>query len=163
MNKTLLVFKNELLTTIKRKSFIITLLMLPLVGMIFTLVIGNKDRSSGITNLVSSLTTPQEEVMSIGILDETNSITEIPEDLKDHIKLYSTQQAAERDLNSIKIKAFYLIPDDYVQQGEIIVYRPDFNPLSANNDNYLIENLINSALLSENLEIMSLVNTYPIF
>ncbi len=50
-----------------------------------------------------------------------------------------------------------------MQQGEIIVYRPDFNPLSANNDNYLIENLINSALLSENLEIMSLVNTYPIF
>ena len=163
MKKMLLVLKNELLMTIKRKSFIITLLMLPVVGLIFTLITGNREQSSGITDLISNLTSSQEEVVSIGLLDETNTILEIPEGQQDLIKLYGTLQAAESDLNSGAIGAYYLIPADYVQKGEIIVYRPDFNPLSASNDNYLVENLINSALLSENPVIMSLVNRYPNF
>lgn len=163
MKKTLIVLKNELLTTIKRKSFILTLIMLPVVGLIFTLVTGNRDQSSGLTSLISKITTSEEELLSVGLLDETNNIDEIPADLKDKIKLYNSKEAANLDLNSGKIKALYQIPDDYVQKGEIIVYRPDFNPLSAGSDNYLIESLINSALLSENQEIMSLVNIVPEF
>lgn len=163
MKKMFLVLKNELITTINRKSFIITLLMLPVVGLIFTLVTGNRDQSSGITNLVSSLTSSQEEVMSIGLLDETNNILVIPEDQQDSIRLYDTRQAAESDLNSGIIRAYYLIPENYVQNGEIFVYRPDFNPLSGTNDNYVVEYLINSALLSKNPEIMSLVTKYPEF
>ncbi len=163
MKKTLIVLKNELLTTIKRKSFILTLLLLPLIGLIFTLVVGNRDQTSGITSLISKLTTTEEEKLSIGLLDNTKNITEIPDELKDQIKLYTTQESAHVDLDSGIIKAFYFIPENYLQKGEIIVYRPDFNPLSATNDNDLIEMLINSALLSENPEIMNLVNTIPEF
>lgn len=163
MKKTLIVLNNELLTTIKRKSFILTLLLLPLIGLIFTLVIGNRDQTSGITSLISQLTTSEEEKLSIGLLDETQNITKIPDELKDQIKLYTTQASANVDLDSGIIKAFYFIPEDYIQKGEIVVYRPDFNPLSAGNDNYLIETLINSALLSEKPEIMNLVNTFPEF
>ncbi|PKO09903.1 MAG: hypothetical protein CVU40_08435 [Chloroflexi bacterium HGW-Chloroflexi-2] len=163
MKKTLIVLKNELLTTIKRKSFILTLLLLPLIGLIFTLVVGNRDQTSGITSLISKLTTTEEEKLSIGLLDDTRNITKIPDELKDQIKLYTTKESANIDLGSGFIKAFYFIPEDYVQKGEIVVYRPDFNPLSAGNDNYLIETLINSALLSENPEIMNLVSTAPKF
>jgi ABC-2 type transport system permease protein len=163
MKKTLIVLKNELLTTIKRKSFILTLLLPPLIGLIFTLVVGNRDQTSGITSLISKLTTTEEEKLSIGLLDDTRNITKIPDELKDLIKLYTTKESANIDLGSGFIKAFYFIPEDYVQKGEIVVYRPDFNPLSAGNDNYLIETLINSALLSENPEIMNLVSTAPKF
>jgi ABC-2 type transport system permease protein len=163
MKKTLIVLKNELLTTIKRTSFILTLLLLPLIGLIFTLVVGNRDQTSGITSLISKLTTTEEEKLSIGLLDDTRNITKIPDELKDQIKLYTTKESANIDLGSGFIKAFYFIPEDYVQKGEIVVYRPDFNPLSAGNDNYLIETLINSALLSENPEIMNLVSTAPKF
>ena len=163
MKKTFIVLKNELLTTIKRKSFILALLLLPLIGLIFTLVVGNRDQTSGITSLISKLTTTEEEKLSIGLLDNTQNITEIPDELRDQIKLYITQESANVDLDSGIIKAFYFIPEDYVQKGEIVVYRPDFNPLSAGNDNYLIETLINSALLSENPKIMNLVNTFPEF
>jgi ABC-2 type transport system permease protein len=134
-----------------------------LIGLIFTIVVGNRDQTSGITTILSRLTTTEEEKLSIGLLDETKNITEIQDDLKDYIKLYTTQESANVDLDSGIIKAFYFIPGDYVQKGEIVVYRPDFNPLSADNDNYLIETLINSALLSENPEIMNLVNTFPEF
>jgi len=163
MKKTLIVLKNELLTTIKRKSFILTLLLLPLIGLIFTLVIGNRNQSSGISSIISKLTTSEEEILSIGLLDETKNIIEVPDELQDQIKLYTNRETADLDLDSGTIKALYLIPIDYVQNGEIVVYRPDFNPLSAGNDNYLVETLINSALLSENPEILNLVNTVPKF
>jgi ABC-2 type transport system permease protein len=163
MKKTFIVLRNELITTIKRKSFILTLLLLPLIGLIISLVIGNRDQSSGITSIISRLTTSEEENLSIGLLDETKTITEIPDELNDRIKFYSDKEVANLDLDSGMIKAFYFIPGDYVQKGEIVVYRPDFNPLSAGNDNYVIERLINSALLSENPEIMNLVNTFPEF
>jgi len=163
MKKTFIVLRNELITTIKRKSFILTLLLLPLIGLIISLVIGNRDQSSGITSIISRLTTSEEENLSIGLLDETKTITEIPDELNDRIKFYSDKEVANLDLDSGMIKAFYFIPGDYVQKGEIVVYRPDFNSLSAGNDNYLIERLINSALLSENPEIMNLVNTFPEF
>ena len=163
MKKTFIVLRNELITTIKRKSFILTLLLLPLIGLIISLVIGNRDQSSGITSIISRLTTSEEENLSIGLLDETKTITEIPDELNDRIKFYSDKEVANLDLDSGMIKAFYFIPGDYVQKGEIVVYRPDFNSLSAGNDNYVIERLINSALLSENPEIMNLVNTFPEF
>lgn len=163
MKKTLIVLKNEFLTTIKRKSFLLTLLLLPLIGLIITLVIGNRDQTSGITSLISKLTTTEEENLSVGLLDDTQNISKIPDELKDQINLYTTQESANIDLDSGIIKAFYFIPKDYVQKGEIVVYRPDFNPLSADNENYLIETLINSALLSKNPEIMNLVNTVPEF
>jgi ABC-2 type transport system permease protein len=163
MKKTIIVLKNELLTTIKRKSFIITLFMLPLVGFILILIVGNQNQSSGITSLVSKLTSSQEEVLPSGLLDKTDNIIDVPDNLKDKIKLYSSQQAAELDLNSGKIQAFYLIPDDYVQKGEIIVYRQEPNPLTAGNENNLVENLINSALLSGHPEIKNLVDLKPNF
>ncbi len=163
MKNTIIVLKNELLTTIKRKSFIITLFMLPLVGFILILIVGNQNQSSGITSLVSKLTSSQEEVLPSGLLDKTDNIIDVPDNLKDKIKLYSSQQAAELDLNSGKIQAFYLIPDDYVQKGEIIVYRQEPNPLTAGNENNLVENLINSALLSGHPEIKNLVDLKPNF
>lgn len=163
MKKTFIVLRNELISTIKRKSFILTLVLLPLIGLIISLLIGTRDQSSGITSIISKLTSSEEENLSIGLLDETKNITEIPDDLKDRIKFYTEKEAATLDLDSGIIKAFYFIPGDYVQKGEIVVYRPDFNPLSAGNDNYFIETLINTALLSENPEIMNLVSTAPKF
>lgn len=163
MRKTLIIFKNELLTTIKRKSFILTLFMLPLIGLIVTLVVGNRDQSSSITSLVSKLTASQEIVLPSGLVDETNKIVDIPDEMVDHLKLYPSQSTAKLDLNSGKINAIYLIPDDYVQKGEITVYRPDFNPLTGNNANNLVENLINFALLSGNPEVLNLMDTKPVF
>ncbi len=125
MKKTLIVLKNELLTTIKRKSFILTLLLLPLIGLIFTLVVGNRDQTSGITSLISKLTTTEEEKLSIGLLDNTKNITEIPDELKDQIKLYTTQESAHVDLDSGIIKAFYFIPEF---KTELLTPEPQRDP-----------------------------------
>jgi len=163
MKKTLLVLKNELLTTIKRKSFIFTLLLLPLVGLVVTLVIGNRDQTSAISTILSKLTVTEETSTLIGLLDETDHIKSITPELAGQILIYTTQESAVSDLESGKIKSFYIIPNDYIQNGEITVYRPDFNPLGAENDNEIIETIITAALIPEKSIISDLLSSSPEF
>lgn len=163
MNKTLLVLKNELLTTLKRKSFILTLILLPIIGLIVTILIGNRDQSSALTTIFSRLTVTEENTSLIGLLDNSENIKEIPSEFENQIKLFAGQEEANVALESGSIKAFYFIPEDYVQNGEIIVYRPDFNPLGAENDNALIESIITAKLVSRDPEVAKLVNFVPDF
>ena len=147
MNKTLLVLKNELLTTIKRKSFILTLLLLPIVGFVATLIIGNNSQTSGISTLLSEITAP-EEINSIGIVDHASILNEIPAEYSDTVFPFKSEDTANQELNNNKIKALYVIPNDYLESGDVIVYRPDFNPISTGDDNYLVSNIIKINLLA---------------
>jgi ABC-type Na+ efflux pump permease subunit len=48
MSKTWLVFRNEFISVITRKSFLITLFLFPIIGMVITLVIGGLQKSNRI-------------------------------------------------------------------------------------------------------------------
>jgi ABC-2 type transport system permease protein len=163
MKKTLIVFKNELISTINRKSFILTLVLFPIIGLIITLVIGNRDQSSVISTVLTQLTSTQDEILSLGVFDESRLIVNIPSDLQDKVKLFDSSKEADQALETSQIKAYYLIPTDYLEKGEIIVYRPDFNPLAAGDDNFLIEKIINSNLLVGHPEMEKLMSGPPNF
>lgn len=163
MNKTLQVFLNELKTTVWRKSFIITLLAVPLIGMIVTLLLGNRSESSNVSTLLIKLTDTKETSSKVGLVDETSIVENIPDDYIDSILLFETQYDASQALTKNRIKVFYVIPSDYIEMGEIVVYRPDFNPLSAGEDNNKIEDIIKMNLLKDQGQIANLVNSYPNF
>ena len=147
MNKTLLVFRNELLITVKRKSFILILFLLPLIGFIVTLIIGTS-RKEGTNNLVNQIFVSETPVNLLGVIDQSQLINSIPEEYKETLKQYDTQQKAEEDLNAGLISGFYLIEPDYIQTGKIILFKPDFNPLSNDNSNFVLEEVLDNQLLS---------------
>jgi ABC-2 type transport system permease protein len=163
MNKTLQVFLYELKTTILRKSFIITLLLIPLIGLIVTLVMGNRTENSGVATVLSKLTATEETTSMVGLVDESEIIKIISEDYNAVIQLYSTQFEANQALENKQIKAFYVIPIDYVDTGDVIVYRPDFNPLSADEDNFMVEKILSKNLLVDQNDLEALVIDYPNF
>jgi len=163
MNKTLQVFLYELKTTVLRKSFILTLLLIPLSGLIVTLVLGNRSDNSGVATILSSLTGTEEEISWIGLVDDSKLINTIPDDYSSSILLIPTEAEANQALENNQIKAFYVIPENYVESGDVFVYRPDFNPLSAGEDNYKIERVLNMNLLSDQNELKPLIIDYPDF
>lgn len=163
MNKTLQVFLYELKTTVLRKSFILTLLLIPLSGLIVTLVLGNRSDNSGVATILSSLTGTEEEISWIGLVDDSKLINTIPDDYSSSILLIPTEAEANQALENNQIKAFYVIPENYVEAGDVFVYRPDFNPLSAGEDNYKIERVLNMNLLSDQNELKPLIIDYPDF
>ncbi len=147
MNKTLLVFRNELLITIKRKSFILILFLLPLIGFLVTLIIGTSQKE-GTNNLVNQIFVSETPVNLLGVIDQSKLINSIPEEYKEILKQYDNQQKAEEDLNAGLISGFYLIEPDYIQTGKIILFKPDFNPLSNDNSNFILEEVLDNQLLA---------------
>jgi ABC-2 type transport system permease protein len=163
MNKTLQVFLYELKTTVLRKSFILTLLLIPLAGLIVTLVLGNRSENSGVATILSKLTGTEEEITMIGLVDDSKLINTIPKDYSASISFFPTELEANLALENNQIKAFYVIPENYIAAGDVFVYRPDFNPLSASGDNYIIEKILNINLLQDQKELQTLVVEYPDF
>ncbi len=163
MNKALQVFWYEIKTTIFRKSFIITLILIPLAGLVVTLFLGNRQQESAVSTILSKLTETKETSTIIGLVDNSGIIKTIPEEYQSSLQLFVTQTEANQSLENDQIKAFYLIPEDYIQKGVISVYRADFNPLSAGGDDYIIEDLLNFNLVSDQGEIGVLINEYPNF
>ena len=84
----------------------------------------------------------------MGIVDESKIIQSIPAEYQNNLKLYNSQSAAQSDLSSDQISGFYLIPSDYVKTGDVILYTKDFSPLSDNNLNQPVENMLTTSLLA---------------
>lgn len=150
MNKTFLVFKNELLTTIKRRSFILTLILIPLGGFILTWIIGGFGRNTQSQQISELLvpSTPQEQEV-YGLIDKNNLIDSIPQDYEDVVLPYDSEAEALSALKEDKITAYYIIEENYIEDGKITLVRPDFNPLGGNNASYMIEDILTRALLSD--------------
>ena len=147
MNKTLLVFRNELTTTLKRRSFILTLLLMPIIGFIVVLVIG-KSQSGGSDNIVNQIFETETKLTVMGIVDQSKIIQTIPATYQENLKQYDAQSAALSDLESGKISGYYLIASDYIKTGKVVLFTKDFSPFSNDNFNNTLENILTTSLLA---------------
>lgn len=144
MDKTLLIFKNELRTFVLRKSFLFVLLLGPAVGLILTLVINssNANASDGAPSPIAQFFSPDINRSLEGYVDLSGKITILPEHLADRLKAYPSEEAAAQALAGKEIVAYYLIPANVVEEGEIIYVRPDFNPISGEASSGVIVDLM---------------------
>ncbi len=144
MDKTLLIFKNEFRTYVLRKSFIFVLLLGPAVGLILTLIIqsANHNASSGAPSPIAQFFTPEINKSLEGYVDLSGRVTRIPENLSGRLKAFSSEELAAAALGRKEIVAYYLIPADVVDEGEIIYVRPDFNPISGQANSSVIIDLM---------------------
>lgn len=150
MNKTFLVFKNELITTVKRRSFILTLLLIPLGGFIITWVIGGfgqNTKSQQISELLVP-STPEQEVF--GLVDQSDLVQSIAPAYENVLLPYSNEAEAISALNEEEITAYYIVGKDYIKDGKITLVRPDFNPLGGVSGNFMVEDTLSRALLADN-------------
>ncbi|MHC1740835.1 MAG: ABC transporter permease [Anaerolineaceae bacterium] len=133
MKKTFLVFRNEFITTVTRKSFLITLFLLPLLSFVITLIIGGIQSSTGASagSIISDLMVPSVKNTLEGFVDESGLVTQIPEGYQFRLSRFNSESEASQALSSKEISAYYLIDKNYLQNGKIIYVRPDFNPLGG--------------------------------
>ena len=113
MNKTILILKSELITTLKRKGFFITTLAIPLLGLLAILIF----------HLVSNLTqsTPAETIR-IGYVDQTGIFTQYTAQGNIELVPYSTPEEAKAALLAKDIRDYLVIPQDYLAGGFITRY-----------------------------------------
>jgi ABC-2 type transport system permease protein len=153
MNKTMVIFKNELITTLRRKGFIITTLALPVLGLLGILLF----------QLISGISKPATEIKvdKIGYVDKVGIFNEFKQQNDILIIEYPSTEEANSKLVAGDVKEYFVIPEDYLSTGLITRYsmkseiEPPADVLSATRT-FLINNLLKDSV---NPDIVLRVNT----
>jgi ABC-2 type transport system permease protein len=155
MNKVWLVFKNEFITVVSRKSFLLTLFLFPIISFVIMLIVGGIQKSSGTDtgSMITELLMPSAKVTLEGFVDRSGLVKEIPDVYAYRLTGFDSEEAARHALTDGDISAYYLIEPDYLENGTIIYVRPDFNPLGGSVQSSSIETLMAYNLTDGNLEL----------
>jgi len=113
VNKTLIIFRHELVNTLKRMSFILITIAFPLLMLL----------GYGIYQGVQHWYhpgAPEEE--KIGYVDQTGSFNEYTSQLGATFVLYPSEEEAKEALLAGEIKEYFVIPPDYLSTGLVNRY-----------------------------------------
>jgi len=159
MKKIWLVFKTEFVNTITRRSFLLTLILVPLVPALILggiSLLGGDDTVENVGNIFQS---PQQENLSEGYIDNANIIQSLPEWVEeDRLIPFKNETAAQEAVQSGQILGYYLIQSDFLQTGEILYVREDFNPLNALDTSRIISSVIEFNLLGSDPQRFQMFN-----
>ena len=115
MNKTYLIFKHEFLREIKRISFIIMTLAVPVLTLL----------AIGVMELVTTLSTPTEKVVkAIGYVDEVGIFDNYTSQGLTKLIPFSSKLDATRALVKREVAEYIIIPADYTTSGSIKRFTP---------------------------------------
>lgn len=146
MNKTLLILKYELITVLTRRSFLITLFIIPAISALILLVVSalGKDTRNSIGEIFSPA--PQQSVE--GYVDEGGLIQSLPADLpRGRLIPYASQDLARQALANGKISGYYIVLKDYITTGKVYYVRADYNPLSGIEQSSIFQSVLTYNLL----------------
>lgn len=166
MEKTWIVFKTEIINTLTRRSFLLTLILVPLIPAIIlgvvSLIGGDENQGDGQGDFGSIFQPSQEASAQDGYVDLAGVVVEVPPDLgDDRLIAYQNVDAAREAARSDEIRGFFVIQPDFLETGEISYYREDFNPLTALETTGIIDTVIRYNLLEGDLEQLEAF-TYPV-
>ena len=166
MEKTWIVFKTEIINTITRRSFLLTLILVPLVPAIIlgvvSLIGGNAEQAEGPGGLSGIFQPSPEAALQDGYVDYSGVIEEIPPDLGEgRLVAFQNEEAARGAARADEIRGYFVIQSDFLETGEISYYREDFNPLNALETTGIIDTVIRYNLLEGDLQQLEAFS-YPV-
>ncbi len=145
MHKTWIILRNEIITTMRRPSFLFTLFGMPLITAVIFLIVGmiNRNQPGRVEQFFNGGS--QTTRIFTGYIDQSGIIKQVPAD--SNLIAYKTEEEARAALRDAKIEDFYILPPDYLQTGKMRYIRPDFNPLNGYKESDDFQNIINQNLL----------------
>ncbi|HOA21778.1 MAG TPA: ABC transporter permease [Anaerolineaceae bacterium] len=154
MNKTWSVFKHEFLKTVSRRSFILTLILVPLIPALVLWILGNLSDSQS-QSLQQVFTGSQaQSALPYGLVDKSGLLTEAPDWVTEGtIVLIPSSAEARQQLQQGKLKGYYEVPQDYLNSGSVLLYREDVNPVTGFEQTTTMENLIAYNLLGRDQDL----------
>jgi len=152
MSKTWVIFKYELVNTLTRRSFLVTLFIIPLIPAILVAVLGSMGEQN--KQAVAQLFTPNlGGVQAEGYVDNANLIQAFPDWLQEgRFVQFEDEASASQALDNGSISGYYLVPKDYLTSGTVNMTHSEFNPLSGFEKSSLFEEVIRYNLLGADPE-----------
>jgi len=138
MNKTARIVRHELITALRRPSFLLVALGIPLLVLLIVALLTFAKRGSNGTGYGGSGGSgyaPQIE----GYVDQSGLIESIPDSVpRGRLLAYASEEQARQALAAGQIAAYYVIPADYIETGELFYVYPDGKSLTSDGQEWLM-------------------------
>ena len=139
MNKTIHVVRHELITTFKRRSYLLISFGLPLVGILIIAIVSSVRNNTSNNGDASQDTTEPDALEVEGYVDQAGLINVLPGDIPSGILVaYNYEDQAMAAIEAGEINAFYVIPEDYVETGNLIYVHPSATPTMVEGQDQVI-------------------------
>jgi ABC-2 type transport system permease protein len=159
MKKTFLILRNEIITILSRPSFLFAMFGIPLIGAVVFIAASQLNKGNPAQNVLTQLISNPQTTQAEGYVDLGGMIKEIPASVQPGLLIaYPDETSASQALAKGEISAYYVIPQDYIQSGEITNIRSNFNPLLGSGQSSLLEWILRVNLLKGNIQLATLVS-----
>ena len=155
MKKTLEIIRYELGSALQRKSYLFIAFGIPLLGVLIFAGI-NLVRSNASTSDNSENEQNSFQYKTEGFIDQAGIIKDFPDDLPENILLpFPNEDAAKIALENSQISAYYLIPEDYIESGDLVYVHPTVNPIGEGGQSWVMIWTLYFNLLEGDMELAS--------
>ena len=141
------VARHEFLTTVKRRSYLLTLILVPLLP---ALLLGgvNLINRGDQNNLQEMIAREAANPLPMGVVDQSKLITSTPDWIMGkQLVMVDDEAAAKAETLDGKLKGYFIIPADYVQAGKVVMVREDTGIFASMNRGNAIDQLLDYNLL----------------
>lgn len=155
MRNTLLVIKHEILSTLGKPSFWLMTFLFPL--LIIGLQVGSQALGQNVIEKETSNITPANE--PVGYVDQAGLIQTLPDYVPSELLVaFPDEDAAHAALEAGDISGYYLIPADFVANGDLVLVNRDYNPFKSLISSDLIRHIVNTNLVGDEALARLIVN-----
>lgn len=157
MKKILKIIKHEFVSVVLRKSFLLTLILVPIGAMLIGLIVSviNTSSDSPDAQEIANFFMPQDDNRPEGIVNHSSLELSLDAATGNSFVLYDSEAAAKSAVEKNQITAYYIIPFDYLTRGTIFHISPDFNPFGSMTSSTGIIDLVNRNLVQGDPDISS--------
>jgi len=146
-----MVFRNELVRTISRPSFIISLLIFPFIMSVVTFVTSTQEDPAA-SVAITALTGETGELHE-GYVDLSGLIKTLPPEVEEgSLTAFPDIASANQAIASGTINAYYVVPADYLFSGKVSYVRADYNPLSGLENSIMFRDVLQYNLLGQSIQ-----------
>ena len=143
MNKIFMIMAAEIRTSLRRKSFVIIAIGVPLLLGLVALAVGLLNRNAMESAFAGMVARPPVVNMQAGYVDQGNLIKTAPAGAPaSSLTRYADEKAAQAALRGGSIAGYYVIVPDYIQSGDVTYVTTDYSVLSDHVDTSVMEWLL---------------------
>ena len=141
------VFKFEFFNLVRRRSFLLTVILVPLIPALLFSLLGllNDDQTQSIAQIFTS---EVANPLPIGVVDNSGIITDYPDWLTNGVLVeVKDEETARQQTEANQLEGFFVIAPDYLESGKVTYIKPEINMITEIVQQGALDELINYNLM----------------
>ena len=139
MTKTLLVLRYEISTAFRRRSFLFVVFGLPVILFLVFVALSQIGGERPVGSTGSAGAPDTRKLQREGYVDYSGLIAETHPDVpRGILTAYPDEDSARQAMRSGNIAAYYVVPSDYLETGNLIYVNPNYRPVSAEGQSWVM-------------------------